>query len=148
MRCMIRLVVATGLAALCLARPDSDQWSVREQETIQRTLTLSTAPMRLVVDNVDGYVHVTGVSGKEVRVTAHKTIRAETDSDLQEAKSDVKLDITEKPGAISIYYTAPWRCNCEGGGCSGCRGEHRRFYNVTYDIYVEVPHEARTVVST
>ena len=123
----------------------SEHWSVRERETIQKTLTLSGPPMRVVVDNVDGYIHVTGVSGSQVRVTAHKTVRAETDSDLQEAKSEVNLAITEKPGAVSIYYDAPWRCNGEG---RGCRGEHRHFYNVTYDIDVEVPRSARTVVST
>ncbi len=134
-----------GLPALCWGRANPDRWSVREQETIQKTLTLSGAPMRLLVDNVDGHVHVKGVSGSEVRVTAHKTIRAETDSDLAEAKSEVKLDMTEKPGTVSIYYDAPWRCDCEG---RGCRGEHRRFYNVTYDIDVEAPREARIVAST
>jgi hypothetical protein len=138
-------VMAARFAAPYLDGSGSDHWSVREKEIIQKTLTLSGPPMRLVVDNVDGYVHVTGISGSQVRVTAHKVIRAETDSDLQEAKNEVKLDITEKPGAVSVYYDAPWRCNGEG---RGCHGEHRRFYNVTYDIDVEVPRSARTVVST
>lgn len=123
----------------------SDHWKVREGETIQKNLTLSGSPMRLVVDNVDGYIHVTGTDSSQVRVTAHKTIRAETDSDLQEAKSEVKLEMTEKPGTVSIYYDAPWRCNGEGRGCGG---EHRHFYNVTYDIDVEAPRSARLVVST
>ena len=138
-------LMATRLALPCLGGSGSEHWSVREQETIQKTLTLSGPPMRVVVDNVDGYVHVTGTSGSQVRVTAHKVIRAETDNDLQEAKNEVKLEMAEKPGAVSIYYDAPWRCNGEG---RGCRGEHRRFYNVTYDIDVEVPRSARTVVST
>ncbi len=139
------LLMACGVGTLCLGRSHSEQWPVREQETIQRTLTLSGPPMRLVVDNVDGYVHVTGAAGSNVRVTARKIIRAETASDSAEAKSEVKLDIAEHPGSVSIAYDAPWRCNGEGRGCSG---EHRRFYNVTYDIDVEVPREARTVVST
>jgi hypothetical protein len=134
-----------GLAALCFARFGQDRWSVREQETIQKTLALSGPPLRLVVDNVNGYVHATGTNGSQVRVTAHKLIHAETDSDLREAKSEVKLDFAEKPGTVSIYYDAPWRCSSEG---QGCRGEHRRFYNVVYDIDVEVPREARTVIST
>lgn len=141
-------LAASGLAPLCFASSKSDRWSVREQETIEKTLTLSGPPMRVLVDNVDGHVHVTGTNGSQVRMTAHKTIRAETDSDLQEAKSDVKLDVTEKSGTVSIYYDAPWRCNCEGQGCQGCRGDHRRFYNVTFDIDVEVPRGARSVIST
>ncbi len=135
-----------GAAALSLANShNSDRWTVRETETIQKTLTLSTPPMRLIVDNVDGYVHVTGTSGSEVRVTAYKTIRAETDADLQQAKAEVKLNIEEKPGGVSVYYDAPWRCNGESGGC---HGEYRRFYNVTYNIEVAVPVSARIVVST
>ena len=102
--------------------------------------------MRLVIDNIDGYVHVAGASGPKVEVTAHKTIRAETASDLQEAKTEVKLDITERPGTVSIYYAAPWRCNGDCRGC--CGGDRKRFYSVTYDIEVRAPHEARTVVST
>jgi hypothetical protein len=53
--------------------------------------------------------------------------------------------MTEKPGTVTIYYDAPWRCNGEG---RGCHGEHRHFYEVTYDIDVQVPRNARSVVST
>lgn len=100
--------------------------------------------MRLMIDNVDGYVHIKGVTGSEVRITAHKTIRAETDSDLQQARSEVKLDISEKPGTVSAYYDAPWRCN---ENHSGCHDNQHRFYTVSYDIDVEVPSSARLFVS-
>ena len=97
-----KIIVCLFLAGACFAASNSDRWSVREEETIRKTLTLSAPPMRLLVDNVDGYVHVTGTSGSQVQVTAHKTIRADADSDLQQAKSEVKLAIEEKPGAISV----------------------------------------------
>jgi hypothetical protein len=138
-------LMAFGAGVVRLAASDPDQWTVREQETIEKTLTLSGAPMRVLVDNVEGHVHVMGSNGSQVHVIAHKTIRAETNSDLQEAKNDVKLEMSEKPGTVSIYYDAPWRCN---GGGRGCHGEYRHFYDVIYDIDVEVPHAARTVVST
>jgi hypothetical protein len=141
MKFSVFLVLA---AAVCFAS-GSERWPVREQETIQKTLALSAQPMRVVIDNVDGYVHVIGTRGSEVRVTAHKTISAETESDLQDAKNEVKLDIDGKPGSVSIYYDAPWRCDGEGRGCAG---DHRRFYRVSYDIDVEVPRQARTVLST
>lgn len=150
MKHTVFVALAIGaLAALCLARtrPSSDRWSVREEETIHNTLTLSGSPLRLVVDNVNGYVHAKGTDGSEVRVTAHKVIRAETDSDLREAKDEVKLEVTGRPGTVSIYYDAPWRCNGNGSG-DGCHGDHRRFYEVVYDIDVEVPRGARTVIST
>lgn len=143
----VTVVLLAGLitAALCLAGSHSDHWAVRETETFQKTLTLSAPPMRLIVDNVDGYVHLTGTSGSQVLVTAHKTIRAETDADLGQAKAEVKLDIEQTPAGASVYYDAPWRCKVEGGGC---HGDYRRFYTVTYDIDVAVPVAARIVVST
>lgn len=139
-------LLALETAALCLASSShSDRWPVREQETVQKTLTLSGAPMRLVVDDVDGYVHVTGTGGSQVRVIAHKVIRAETESDLRDAKSEVNLNMTEKPGTVSVYYDAPWRCSGEG---RGCHDQQRRFYTVSYDIDVQAPRAARLVVST
>jgi hypothetical protein len=138
-------LAACGLGALCLAGSPSDRWPVREQETIQRTLPLSGSPNRLVIENVQGYVHATASSGSSVHITAHKIIRAETDADLAEAKRDVKLDISEKPGEVSVSYDAPWRCRGEGHPCTK---EGRRFYEVTYDIDVQVPRDARTALST
>jgi len=140
------MLAACGLAAPCLANHDSDRWPVRHQETIQKTFTLSGSPERLVIDNIDGYVHVTGISGSQVHMTAHQTIRAETDSDLDQATKEVQLELTENPGSVSIYYDAPWRCKGEHN--RGCDWDQRRFYNVTFDIEVEVPRDARIVVST
>jgi hypothetical protein len=150
MKIVIASALAPGLLAVCLvvvclAKDHAGDWPVREQENIQKTFALSEPPMRLVVDNVDGYVHVKGVAGSEVRVTAHKTIRAETESDLAQARSEVKLDLTEQPGSVSVYYDAPWRCNGKG---AGCQGSQRHFYDVSYDIEVEVPMAARLAIST
>jgi hypothetical protein len=139
------MLVASGWGVLCLAQSHADRWPVAEQERIEKTFMLSGQPMRLVVDNLDGYVHVTGTGGSEVHVVAQKTIRAETPADLNQAKSDVKLEMSEQPGSVSIEYRAPWRCN---GNCDGCCQQHKRFYEVTYDIDVQAPRNARVVVST
>ena len=138
-------LAACGLGVACLAAASSDRWTVREEETIEKTIPLSGSPNRVIIDNLQGYVHATVSAGPNVHVKAHKMIRAQTDSDLTEAKRDVKLDISGKPGQVSVYYDAPWRCNGEGRACSG---EHRHFYEVVYDIDVEVPRDAQAVVST
>jgi len=142
------MLTASGLALPCLADPSGDhdgRWPIRDQGTIQKSFHLSGPPMRIVIDNVDGYVHVKGVSGSEVRLTAHRTIRAESDSDLEDARKEVDLETTEKPGWVSFYYAAPWRCN---GESHSCHGDQRRFYNVTYDIDVDLPQDANIIVST
>ena len=49
------IVVCAFLAArYCMAASNSERWSVRGEETIRKTLTLSGEPMRLLVDNLDG----------------------------------------------------------------------------------------------
>ncbi len=140
-----RMVVLSGSALLCFGTASSDGWSIREQETIQRTLPATGSPVRVVVDNVEGYVHVKGGGRSQVEVTARKSIRAETANDLAEAKNEVKLDTSEKAGTVFVTYDAPWRCR---NGRGGCGGEHRRFYDVTFDIDVQIPREARVVIST
>src|SRR3954471_24476575 len=138
-------LAACGLGALCLANSSSERWPVKEEETIEKTFALSGEPNRVVIDNLEGYVHATASAGSSIHIKAHKIIRAEADADLAQAKRDVKLDMSEKPGQVSVYYAAPWRCHGDGQPCSG---EHRRFYRVTYDIDVQVPREARAVIST
>lgn len=138
-------LMVCGWGALCLARPSSERWTIREEETVEKSLPLSGSPNRVVIDNLQGYVHVTASSGSSVHVRAHKVIRAEADADLAEGKRDVKLDISEKPGQVSVYYDAPWRCGGDGHPCSK---EGRRFYEVIYDINVQVPRDARAVIST
>jgi hypothetical protein len=146
----MRLVVfsATALVvvvSVCVAGHRSDQWPLREQETLQKTLKLSGEPNRIVIDNLEGYVHVTGTSGTEVKLTAHKSIHADTESDLQQAKKEVELKMAENPGSVSVYYDAPWRCD---GRNHGCQNNERRFYEVAFDIDVQVPRDARLFVST
>jgi hypothetical protein len=141
------MLAASGIAAVCLAYGDDgwdDRWPVRDQETVEKTFSLVGDPMRLIVSNFNGYVHVRGVNGTQVHVVAHKTIRAETNSDLSQAKSEVKLDMTEQPGTVDIEYNAPWRCK---GGCGNCCDDRRRFYDVRYDIDVDAPRGARPVIS-
>ncbi len=139
------MLAASGLGVVCLAHGDSDRWTVHEEETIEKTMTLAGEPMRLVVDNLNGRIHVTGGNGPQVHVVAHKTIHAETQADLQQAKRDVKLEMAEQPGTVSVEYKAPWRCN---GQCDGCCSDHKHFYEVSYDIEVQAPRGARPVVSS
>jgi hypothetical protein len=137
------VLAASGIGIVCLAQ-DYDRWQVRDQDTVEKTLTLSGEPMRLVVSNLNGYVHVRGTSGSQVHVVAHRTIRAETAPDLAQAKSEVKLDMTEQPGTVDIEYDAPWRCK---GHCDNCCDDRKRFYEVNYDIDVDAPRGARPVIS-
>lgn len=142
------LLIAAGIAPLCFAARDrdhEDRWPIRADDNLARTLPLNGAPMRIVLDNFEGFVHVTGSTRKDVEVKAHRTVRADTDADLALANREVKLDITGENGTVSAYYDALWRCN---EGNRGCDHSQRRFYAVIYDLDVEVPRGARLFAST
>ena len=58
---------------------------LQERETIRQTFP---AAARIEVDNVNGRIHVTGYNGNEIRMTAEKTIRAESEDRLGAAKRE------------------------------------------------------------
>ena len=139
-------LLAAGVGALCLADSHSGFWASREQKTIEKTLAASGNPVRVTVDNLSGYVHVTGASdGSQVHVLAQEFINARTQADLEQAKREVRLDIAEQPGSVSISYVAPWRCE---HGEQGCSSRHEHSYDVSYDIDVQAPRNASLELST
>jgi hypothetical protein len=137
---------AYWLLVICAVSTAHEPWTVTEQATVQKNIPVSTPFRRLVIDNFEGYVHVTGSDANQVVITAHKKSEAKTGFDLEQAKADVKLNINTTPDVVSVYYDAPWRCHKDEGGC--CCKQERHFYNVIYDIDVHVPRNAETIVST
>ena len=133
---LILALLVSGSAASCLAASDSNTWNVRDEENIRRSFATTGQLVRLLVKNVSGYVHVSVSNTSDVLVSAHRTIRAETARDLEEAKNDVKLDMTNSPDSVSIRYDTP---------------NHRawsRSYEVTYDIDIQTPRQTQVEAST
>jgi hypothetical protein len=108
-------------------------------------LQLSGAPLRVVVENFEGYVHVVGSQTQQVEVTAFETTRAQTDNDLRQAQSEVKLNMVERPGTVLVTYDAPWICR---NGQRRCGDDERRFYEVQYNLDIRIPANAIAAVST
>jgi hypothetical protein len=141
---MKSLAVAVLFMAPVLAaqRRDHPEWTHNEQETIQRSFNLSSASnaKKLLVDNINGYIHVTGYDGSEVRLTAQKQIRAESNEALEEAKRDVKLDISQQGNFVRIYVDGPFR--------SHDRGDRFYGYAVTFDYDIQAPAGTELLLST
>src|SRR5581483_7166258 len=88
----------------------------QEKETIHRFLEFSgSANHTLELDNVNGAIHVSASTSQSVEMTANKTIFAESPDRIDDAKKDVKLDITDKAETIRIYVDGPFRCQCSDG---------------------------------
>jgi hypothetical protein len=135
---------------------------VKEEEDIKQTLKFSGASSvrQLVVDNVDGWIHVTAYDGQDVQLVAHKTIRAATQEALQEAKNQVKLAINDNrptpADTIELYVDTPVR---QSGGTWQSRGRwqrerwewdkwRRREYTVQFDMELRVPRASNCALRT
>jgi DUF4097 and DUF4098 domain-containing protein YvlB len=97
----------------------------------------------LEVDSVNGRIRVTGYDGRNVEMTAYKTIRAQSDSALQQARQDVKLDITDNADTINIFVNQPGhdRSTVASGSRNNWNGRDLG-YEVTFDFDIRVPRDA------
>ena len=118
------------MAALSVAYADEDA-----KETIRQTLP---AAARLEVDNVHGYIHVSGYSGSEIQMVAEKTIQAESAERLEAAKREVKLDVSRAGDTVTLYVDGPFRCHCNDNR-RGVNENGHRGYHVTFDFEIKVP---------
>src|SRR5262249_42555984 len=119
---------------LWAAAPQSSRYPIQESETIDRVLDFSGAANHMVeLDNLSGSIHVKAAPGNSVAMTAHKTVRAESQARIDDAKRDVKLDITDKAETIRIYVDGPFRCQCSDGR-SGWRSSGARWDEPGYRV--------------
>lgn len=119
---------------------DSDsRQTVKEQETIRKSFSLPAGERSLEIDNITGFIEVTGSQTDQVQVVVNKTLSAETKEKLEKARKEVTLDITQEGGALKLYVNGPFRCNC--CGCNdGCwHGDRDEGYSVRMDFQVQVP---------
>jgi flavin-binding protein dodecin len=136
------VIVLLGAITLSHAggRHDDDDWStsVKSEETIEKAFSVSPSGAAVLeLDNVYGSIDVVGTSGHQVQVSIAKTIRAASQSDLDRAKTEVTLDVTQDGDSVRLYVNGPFRCNQD---CYDCwREKKRQRYVVTMDFKVRVP---------
>lgn len=136
-----RLSIGMGLLAACLSLTAAE---VEEKETIQKTYTLGGGgAKKVIVDDVNGSIHVSGYAGSEVRLTAHKRLRAESPEAAAEARRDVRLDITQDANTVKFYVDGPFRCRDGGVHMDRDPG-----YEVKYDFELQVPQDTAMELKT
>jgi len=139
-----RLSVFIGLLIACLPPLTACAAEVEQNETIRNTYPLSgAAPKKVTVDNVNGSIHVTGYAGSEVRLTAHKRLRAESPETAEQARRDVKLDISQDANTVRFYVDGPFRCRNGGVHIDRDPG-----YEVKYDFELQVPQDTAIDLKT
>lgn len=135
------------------------QAPLEEKENLQRTFS---GAKTVEIDNLNGGIHIVGYSGGEVQLNAVKAIRARSAEAMANAKTEVKLDITEKDSTLSLYVDGPFRCRCRDGSpgfrdaSPGFRGrrdssvniERHPGYDVQYDFELKAPYQTNVYLRT
>lgn len=136
--CILAVVCA---GAVCRA----EDYRLEERENIQRTLSGAN---ELDVNNVNGFIHVTGDGGNTVRLDAEKIMRARDSGEMARAKSEVTLDINQKDGIAQFYVNGPFRDHDHASSYHGFHESESRHYDVTYNLTIRVPRTIGLTLKT
>src|SRR3954469_12846357 len=113
----LAILFATLLRAMPVAQDNDDDddnptGALQQKETIQKSFTLSgTGERYLDVDNVFGSIEIVAAPSDQIQVTANRTIHGETKAEMERAKKEVTLDITQEGNIVKLYVNGPFRCN-------------------------------------
>jgi hypothetical protein len=145
-RVAVLAVMAMGVFAPSgpVALSADEDLGVEERETIERTFP---AAKSIDIDNADGSITLAGTDEHEIKVEIHKTIRARSAEKVQEAKRDVRLDMTQQGEELRLYVDGPFRCKC-GDGSFNYRGSHYYGYEVSFDFTVKAPRDTNVRLRT
>jgi hypothetical protein len=126
--------------SLCVAH------DFEEKQEIKKTLRFqgSGEKRTILVDNIRGSIDVRGYDGDSVELIVHRTNFADSQDKLEEAKTNVVLDIKEEKDRVLLYVDAPWRTS-DG---INYRGWHYYGYDVECDFELRVPVKANLYIKT
>ena len=135
-----------AVAATAQRNRDRDWWQYGDHETIRQTYTISSGsgPAKLLVDNISGFIHVTGGAGSQVKVSVERSTRAESNEALAAAKRDVKLDMSQQGNSVRLYEDGPFRSR-DG---VNYRGDNYYGYRVAFDYEIQAPTDIELVLKT
>jgi hypothetical protein len=142
----MKVTLILMMAALPLAAGgwDDHRWKLDEKEAIRRTFDVAagSGARKLLVDNIHGFVHVTGASGSQVQVSIEKHIYADSTEAMAEAKRDIKMDMSQQGNFVRCYEDGPFR-TADG---THYRGDRYYGYRVVFDFDVQVPYDTELVL--
>ncbi len=151
-RVLIQLLVILAMtAAFGPAETHSEEWDdlpVKDSERIRKSFDLSAGPAQKVVelDNVNGSIEVAGTDSSQAHLVVTRATRARSPEKLEQARKEVTLEITERPGSLTLYVNGPFRCRCDGR--EGFSFRERPGYDVRMDFQLQVPRQADVTLRT
>ena len=139
---LIAALTLTSALALCQSRngrhEDWRNWDYKDSQTIEKSFDVSKGgdARKLRVDQMNGYIHITGGSGLQIKVTLHKETHGRSQAAVDEGKRDVNLEMTQQSNYVRLNETAPWR---KSNGDDNYRGDDWYGYHVALNVDIEVP---------
>jgi len=118
--------------------------NVRADEKIEKSFAMPAGHRTLEIDNIWGSIEVVGTNSSQAQLTVSKSIRAESQAKLDQARKEVTLDITEQEGLLKLYVNGPFRCHCD----DGCGHRESEGYIVKMDFQIQVPRDIDIRIKT
>lgn len=123
------------------------------QPPVQNTFKVSGAP-ELVVNNINGSIHVIGDSSGEIRLTAAETVRGNSADDIERGKREVRLDVAQNGNRVVACVYGPYGpfrrgSNSGDGACQSSRSNNEDDqYDAQFDFELHVPATTKVTLST
>lgn len=125
-------------------RSPGPDYPAAAQDRQERSFQLPGGAGKVVVDNVAGHVRARAVDGDTVRIVALQIAHATTAANLDLARREMPLRLSQHGDTVIAYVESPFRD--ENGHLQGPWDELP--YRVLYDFEVEVPRRAAVELST
>jgi hypothetical protein len=153
---MVHLTVRAAVV-ICVFLPCASAQSSRNcctlsesQLPVQNIFKVSGTP-ELVVNNINGSIHVIGDSSGEIRLTAAETVRGNSANDIERGKLEVHLDVAQNGNRVVACVYGPLRRNSNSGN-DACQNSwlHNREdpYDAQFDFELHVPATTKVTLST
>jgi hypothetical protein len=125
---------------------EDEGFTEQTQEKIEKSFAMpaGTGRRTLEIDNIWGSIEVVGAASDQAQLTVNESIRAESKGKIEQARKDVRLDITQDANALKLYVNGPFRCNCHDCG----RSRDDDGYIVKMDFQVQVPRDIDIKIKT
>lgn len=135
-------IAATALG-VCLAAGMSAAGAEHQAKTAKSFALSGGSDKRLVVDNVWGSIEVTAGGANQIEVAVDERFRGDTQADLDRARAQVRLDMTQQGNTVRLFVDGPFRERNRRGWDSD-----DRHYEARYDFRIRVPRDIALELKT
>lgn len=111
----------------------NNPWTMEDSEIMNRSYSIGNGG-KLSMDLADGYIHVTGYDGTEVRVTVERKTQAKSGDALSRSHSEVNLEMAQFGNGVRLYANGPFR--------NKNHNDSKDDYRVAFNCDVQVPRTA------